>query len=107
MTTTITTILLIYSVIITVLIFYISFVSIRKIESLQEKNIELFSDNTYFSLQFLQIMEVFRKIDYNGIFESNDEVGVAFKMLKESLEFTLSKPYISYEDTEEGEGENQ
>lgn len=64
---------------------------LRKVEFLEQENIDLAEDNSYYVGQVLYLLKTFREIDYLGYFEADDDVGKGFKVMREILANVLMK----------------
>lgn len=64
---------------------------LKKVEFLEQDNLDLANDNSYYVGQVLYLLKIFREIDYLGSFEADDEVGKAFTVMRDLLANVLAK----------------
>ena len=64
---------------------YINYNLFRQLETLERSNEDLVNWFDGFEVRILEILNNIKDIDQRGSFESDDEVGTTFKLIKETI----------------------
>jgi beta-xylosidase len=80
---------------------YVIYNLLNKVEKYEERILTKTDDVQILLLQFRNILDKMKDIDNKKIFESDDEVGVTFEMLKNLIEANenLLEQYINEDDS--------
>jgi len=80
---------------------YVIYNLLNKVEKYEERILSKTDDVQILLLQFRNILDKMKDIDNKKIFESDDEVGVTFEMLKNLIEANenLLEQYINEDDS--------
>jgi hypothetical protein len=80
---------------------YVIYNLLNKVEKYEERILSKTDDVQILLLQFRNILDKMKDIDNKKIFESDDEVGVTFEMLKDLIEANenLLDQYINEDDS--------
>ena len=80
---------------------YVIYNLLNKVEKYEERILSKTDDIQMLLLQFRNISDKMKEIDNKKIFESDDEVGVTFEMLKNLIESNenLLEQYINEDDS--------
>jgi hypothetical protein len=80
---------------------YVIYNLLNKVEKYEERILSKTDDVQILLLQFRNILDKMRDIDNKKIFESDDEVGATFEMLKKLIEANenLLEQYINEDDS--------
>ena len=80
---------------------YVIYNLLNKVEKYEERILSKTDDIQMLLLQFRNISDKMKEIDNKKIFESDDEVGVTFEMLKNLIEANenLLEQYINEDDS--------